>query len=122
LKIGRYGIIRLLEIFYKVVGNYRFLIFRISIIGSLLISLRCIVQVDIKRLVAYSSVVHINLMLCSLFTLNKLGILRRYIIIISYGLCSLGLFYIVNVYYRRTSSRLLLINKGMLTLIPTIAI
>jgi len=122
LKIGSYGIIRLLEIFYKIVSNYRYLIFRVRIVGSLLISLRCIVQVDIKRLVAYSSVVHINLMLCSLLTLSKLGILRRFIIIISHGLCSSGLFYMVNVYYSRTSRRLLLINKGILTIIPTMAI
>jgi len=46
--------------------------------------------VDIKRL-AYSSVVHINLMLCSLLTLRKLGILRRYIITVSHGLCLSGL-------------------------------
>jgi len=122
LKIGRYGIIRLLEIFFKIVNNYRYIVFRIRIIGRLLIRLRCMVQVDIKSLVAYSSVVHINLILCSLLTLIKLGILRGYIIIISHGLCSSGLFFMVNVYYRRTSSRLLLLNKGILTIIPTIAV
>jgi len=122
LKIGRYGIIRLVEIFFKIVINYSYLIFRVRIIGRLLIRMRCLVQVDIKRLVAYSSVVHINLILCSLLTLRKLGILRRYIIIISHGLCSSGLFYIVNLYYNRTSRRLLLLNKGILMGIPTIAI
>jgi len=122
LKIGRYGIIRLVEIFFKIVINYRYLIFRVRVIGRFLVSLGCLVQVDIKRLVAYSSVVHINLILCSLLTLIKLGILRRYIIIISHGLCSSGLFYIVNLYYSRTSRRLLLLNKGMLEGIPTMAI
>jgi len=122
LKIGSYGIIRLVDIFFKVVINYRYLIFSVRIIGGLLVKLRCLIQVDIKRLVAYSSVVHINLILCSSLTLTKLGILRRYIIIVSHGLCSSGLFYIVNLYYSRTSRRLLLLNKGILTGLPTIAI
>jgi len=122
LKIGRYGIIRLIEIFFKIVINYSYLIFRVGLIGSLLVRIRCLIQVDIKRLVAYSSVVHINLILCSLLTLIKLGILSRYIIIISHGLCSSGLFYIVNLYYSRTSRRLLILNKGILVIIPTIAI
>jgi len=122
LKIGRYGIIRLVEIFFKVVINYRYIIFRVRIIGRFLVRIGCLVQVDIKRLVAYSSVVHMNLMLCSLLTLIKLGILSRYIIIISHGLCSSGLFYMVNLYYRRTSRRLLLLNKGILVGIPTMAI
>jgi len=122
LKIGRYGIIRLLEIFFKIVINYGYLILSIRIIGRLVVRMRCLIQVDIKRLVAYSSVVHINLMLCSLLTLIKLGILRRYIIILSHGLCSSGLFYIVNLYYNRTSSRLLMLNKGILVRLPTIAL
>jgi len=45
----------------------------------------CLVQVDIKRIVAYSSVVHINLMLCRLITFYKVGILGKYVMIISHG-------------------------------------
>lgn len=114
LKIGSYGLIRILEIFIKSRIKYNYLIFRVRIIGRMLVGIVCLVQVDIKRLVAYSSVVHINLMLCSIITLFNLGFLRRYIIMISHGLCSSGLFYIVNIYYRRTMSRLLILNKGLI--------
>lgn len=114
LKIGRYGLIRILEIFIKSRLKYNYLIFSIRIIGRLLVGIVCLVQVDIKSLVAYSSVVHINLILCRIMTLFNLGFLRRYIIIISHGLCSSGLFYIVNIYYRRTTSRLLILNKGLI--------
>lgn len=114
LKIGSYGLIRILEIFIKSRIKYNYLIFRIGIIGRLLVGIACLVQVDIKRLVAYSSVVHINLILCRIMTLFNLGFLRRYIIIISHGLCSSGLFYMVNIYYRRTISRLLILNKGLI--------
>lgn len=114
LKMGRYGLIRILEIFIKSSIKYNYLIFRIRIVGRILVGIVCLVQVDIKRLVAYSSVVHINLILCRIITLFNLGFLSRYIIIIAHGLCSSGLFYIVNIYYRRSISRLLILNKGII--------
>ena len=48
----------------------------------------CLRQVDIKVLVAYSSVVHIRLLLRGMFTLLKIGLLGSYVLIISHGLCS----------------------------------
>jgi NADH-ubiquinone oxidoreductase chain 4 len=120
LKIGRYGLIRFLEIFVKIRIKYNFVVVRVGIVGRVLIRLRCLVQIDMKRLVAYSSVVHINIMLCRMITLFKLGFIRGYIIIISHGLCSSGLFYIVNLYYERTFRRLLIINKGIIIRMPRI--
>jgi len=112
LKIGRYGLIRLIEIFYKVGIKYGYIIFKIWIIWGIIVGVLCLVQIDIKRIVAYSSVVHINLMLCRLMTFYKAGILGKYVIIISHGLCSSGIFYIVNL-YERSGRRLLFLNKGI---------
>lgn len=119
LKLGRYGLLRIIIIFLKRIIKFRNLIIRLRIWGRLFIRLVCLVQIDIKRLVAYSSVVHINLILCGLISFIKLGFIRSYIIIISHGLCSSGLFYIVNSYYYRSFRRLILINKGMINLIPS---
>jgi len=80
------------------------------------------VQVDIKIIVAYSSVVHINFIICSLFTLLKMGLISRLVVIISHGLCSSGLFYIVNMYYIRSYRRLIIINKGYINLMPAVII
>lgn len=121
LKIGRYGLIRLLRILVKRRLKFNYLFFSLRLIGRLLVRIICLIQIDMKRLVAYSSVVHINIILCSLITLFKMGFLRRYILIISHGLCSSGLFYIVNIYYRRTFSRLLILNKGMIGNLSIIA-
>lgn len=117
LKLGRYGLIQFLIIFLKSY-LYSNIVIRVSIFGSLLVRLICLVQIDIKRLVAYSSVVHINIILCRVIRIIKIGFLRAYIIIIAHGLCSSGLFYIVNLYYYRSSSRLILINKGIINLLP----
>lgn len=122
LKIGRYGLIRLIEILYRTTIKYRYLIIRIGVVGATLTSLTCLTQIDIKRMVAYSSVVHINLILCRLITLYKTRILGRYIIIVAHGLCSSGIFYIVNILYDRSNRRLLFLNKGSLRNIPAITI
>lgn len=121
LKIGRYGLIRLLRVLVKSRLKFNYLFLRVRLVGRLLIRIVCLIQIDIKRLVAYSSVVHMNIILCSLMTLFKIGFLRRYILIISHGLCSSGLFYIVNIYYRRTFSRLLILNKGIMGNLSIIA-
>jgi len=120
LKMGRYGLIRLIEIYLKRRLKYNYLIYGVAIVGRGVVRVLCLGQIDIKRLVAYSSVVHINIMLCSLLTFYKLGFLRRYIIMISHGVCSSGLFFLVNVYYSRTLSRLLLLNKGMIRILPSL--
>lgn len=122
LKLGRYGLLRIIIIFIKRSIKYRNLIIRIRIWGRLIISLVCLVQIDIKRLVAYSSVVHINLMICGLIRFIKLGFIRSYIIIIAHGLCSSGLFYMVNIYYYRSFRRLILINKGIINILPSFTI
>jgi len=51
-------------------------------------------------------------MISSLFSLLKMGAVRRVIVMVSHGLCSSGLFYIVNIYYLRSYRRLIIINKG----------
>lgn len=122
LKIGSYGIIRILEVLGGKIINYRYLGFRVRIVGRVLISFVCLVQLDIKRLVAYSSVVHINLIICRIIIIRKLRILGAYIIIVAHGLCSSGLFYIVNLYYDRTGRRLLILNKGILYKLPNISL
>ncbi|KYN20013.1 NADH-ubiquinone oxidoreductase chain 4 [Trachymyrmex cornetzi] len=57
-------------------------------------------------MVAYSSVVHINLILCRLITFLKRALVGAYLIIIAHGLCSSGIFYLVNLYYERSGRRL----------------
>lgn len=118
LKLGTYGLIRIIIIFIYGRMKYGYLIFRVSLVGRLIVRILCLIQIDLKKLVAYSSVVHINFLLCSILTIFKLGFLRSYIIIIGHGLCSSGLFFIVNIYYRKTNSRIIYFNKGFIAIIP----
>lgn len=123
LKLGGYGLLRLIVVFVDKRLEYGVVFIRVGLVGSLYISLLCLVQVDIKRLVAYSSVVHMNFMMCSLYTLTKVGFIGSFVLIISHGLCSSGLFYMVNILYIRSLSRLFVFNKGVIVnLFPSVGL
>lgn len=118
LKVGIYGIIRFIIINEYLFYYYSYIWYSLGIIGSIIVSIICFVQRDIKCLIAYSSVCHINLCLARLITITKIGLLRSIFIIISHGFCSSGLFFIVNIIYNRTYSRRFFINKGLINFLP----
>nr|YP_009328026.1 NADH dehydrogenase subunit 4 [Trachelus iudaicus]APC92669.1 NADH dehydrogenase subunit 4 [Trachelus iudaicus] len=115
LKLGGYGIYRLMYIMCDDLNNNSLFIMIYSLLGSVYLSFVCMRQVDMKSLVAYSSVVHMGLVLGGLFSLNFIGLHGAFLMMISHGLCSSGLFCMVNMFYERTLSRSLIINKGMLS-------
>jgi NADH-ubiquinone oxidoreductase chain 4 len=121
LKLGGYGLVRVSKLFINggLVGFY-LIIF--SLLGGILIGFICICQIDVKVIIAYSSVVHIGLILGGLLTCTVWGMLGSLLIIISHGLCSSGIFYAANIYYERTGSRSLLINRGLINLFPFITL
>jgi NADH-ubiquinone oxidoreductase chain 4 len=87
-----------------------------------LVSLICLRQIDLKALVAYSSVAHISLVIGGLIVFMSWGWGFSYTLIIAHGLCSSGLFFLVNLFYERLGSRRLVINKGILRFIPRISL
>jgi NADH-ubiquinone oxidoreductase chain 4 len=92
------------------------------LIGGILVSLICLRQIDLKSLVAYSSVAHIRLVIGGLILLTRWGWGFSYSLIVAHGLCSSGLFYLVNILYERLGRRSLIINKGIINFFPRITI
>jgi NADH-ubiquinone oxidoreductase chain 4 len=82
----------------------------------------CLRQTDLKALIAYSSVAHMGIVLGGLITITYWGIRGAFTLIIAHGLCSSGLFCLANISYERLGRRSLLINKGLLNFIPSIAL
>lgn len=122
LKIGGYGIIRFIFIYEFIFLNYGFIWFSISIVGSILVSLICFIQGDLKCIIAYSSVAHIGMCIIRIITISYWGIFGSYLIMISHGLCSSALFCLANISYSRYLSRRFYLNKGLLLSIPRISL
>jgi len=70
-------------------------------------------QIDIKILIAYSSVIHMRLVLGGIARNTYNGIIGALIIILGHGLCSSGMFYIANIYYERIGSRNIIFIRGI---------
>nr|QUI77279.1 NADH dehydrogenase subunit 4 [Mitjaevia dworakowskae] len=119
LKIGGYGILRIMFMFENMFINFSYIWYSLSLVGGLLVSLICLMQGDVKCLIAYSSIAHMSLCLVGILTMSKWGILGAYLMMISHGLCSSGLFCLANISYERFSSRSFFINKGLLTFMPS---
>lgn len=122
LKLGGYGLIRVFPFLLLIGLNFNFIFVSISLIGGFLISLVCLRQIDIKALIAYSSVAHIGIVLGGLLTMTYWGLRGSYTLIIAHGLCSSGLFSLANITYERLGRRRLIINKGLLNFIPRLSL
>nr|YP_010040752.1 NADH dehydrogenase subunit 4 [Basilepta fulvipes]QOZ40930.1 NADH dehydrogenase subunit 4 [Basilepta fulvipes] len=121
LKLGGYGIIRVMKIFLPIWIEMNFYFIIVSLFGGMVVSWICLRQIDIKSLIAYSSVSHMGLALSGILTVNTWGVSGSYILMLAHGLCSSGLFCLANINYERVSSRSLYLNKGMMTYIPSLS-
>lgn len=122
LKLGGYGLIRVLPLWTNTTTILRELFIRIRLLGGIIVRIGCLRLVDIKLLIASSSVVHIRICISGLFIFTDRGVKGAILIIVAHGLCSSGLFFLANVIYERTSSRRILIAKGLLNFMPNICL
>jgi len=123
LKLGGYGILRILvpgfsegTIFY---GPLIYMIALSSLLFSSIIIFRLI---DIKKIIAYSSIAHMNLMLLGLFSLSTDGIVGANFLMVGHGLVSGLLFFLVGFLYDRFQTRLLPYYGGLTNVIPMYAL
>jgi len=122
LKLGGYGIFKVISFLQEIGVLFIYLWIRIGLVGSSILAVLCIIQSDLKSLIAYSSVVHMGMVLVGLIRISFYGVIGAFIVILGHGLCSSGLFRLVNMVYERSGSRSLLINRGLLILIPRIGL
>nr|QTF74367.1 NADH dehydrogenase subunit 4 [Sarcophila latifrons] len=122
LKLGGYGLLRVFSFLQFMGLKFNFIWISISLVGGVLVSLICLRQTDLKALIAYSSVAHMGIVLAGLMTMTYMGLCGSYTLMIAHGLCSSGLFCLANISYERLGSRSLLINKGLLNFMPSMAL
>lgn len=106
LKMGGYGFLRFsLPMFPEATEHFAWLVFALSIIAIIYTSLVALVQEDIKKLIAYSSVAHMGFVTIGIFVLNPNGIEGAIFTMLSHGIVSGALFLCVGVIYDRLHTR-----------------
>tara|TARA_B100000767_G_scaffold165718_1_gene155250 strand:- start:3736 stop:5220 length:1485 start_codon:yes stop_codon:yes gene_type:complete len=119
LKMAGYGFIRFsLGLFPIASEIFTPLIYTLSVIAIVFTSLIALMQEDMKKLIAYSSVAHMGFVTLGIFTIQQQGIEGSIIQMISHGLVSAALFLCVGVVYDRMHSRLISTYGGIVTVIP----
>ena len=119
LKMGGYGFLRFSLGMFPLASEYFVpLIFALSVIAIIYTSLVALMQDDMKKLIAYSSVAHMGFVTMGIFTFNKQGIEGSMIQMLSHGLISAALFLCVGVLYDRTNSRLIKSYGGLVHILP----
>ncbi|MFY9658352.1 MAG: NADH-quinone oxidoreductase subunit M [Methylocystis sp.] len=123
LKMGGYGFIRFsLPMFPDASVYFAPLIYALSVVAIIYTSLVALVQEDIKKLIAYSSVAHMGFVTMGLFTLTTQGVQGALFLMISHGLVSGALFLCVGVIYDRMHTREISAYGGLVNRMPIYAV
>jgi len=122
LKMAGYGFLRFSLGIFPVASDYFTpLIFSLSIIAIIYTSLIALMQDDMKKLIAYSSVAHMGFVTIGIFSVTKQGLDGSIIQMISHGLISAALFLCVGVVYDRFQSRMISSYGGLVNIMPKYA-
>ena len=119
LKLGTYGFIRFsLPLFPEACFYYAPFVYAISATGIIYTSLTAIRQSDFKRIIAYTSIAHMNLVMLGIFSFNTIGIEGALLQSISHGFVASALFLIIGVVYDRHHTRMVKYFGGLVHVMP----
>jgi NADH-quinone oxidoreductase subunit M len=122
LKMGTYGFLRFaLPLFPAAVADWTPTVLTLSVIGIVYGSLVAMVQEDIKKLVAYSSVAHLGFVMLGMFALNVQGATGSVLQMVNHGLSTGALFLLVGMLYERRHTRLVTAFGGVARPMPVFA-
>ncbi len=122
LKLGAYGFLRFsMPIAPDAAREYDWLIIALSLIAVLYIGLVALVQADMKKLVAYSSIAHMGFVTLGFFMFNELGVAGGIVQMISHGFVSGAMFLCIGVLYDRVHSREISAYGGVANTMPKFA-
>lgn len=119
LKLGSYGFIRFsLPLFPKASFFFAPLVYTLIVIGVIFTSLTAIRQTDFKRIIAYTSIAHMNLVILGIFSFNIIGLEGAIFQSLSHGFVASALFLIIGVVYDRYKTRLVKYYAGLVVVMP----
>nr|YP_009000277.1 NADH dehydrogenase subunit 4 [Semisulcospira libertina]AHC70260.1 NADH dehydrogenase subunit 4 [Semisulcospira libertina] len=121
LKLGGYGILRSHQFFNFNICSSSIFLLSLGLWGGMMTAIVCFRQIDLKSLIAYSSIGHMSLMLAGAFSNTSWGWGGALTLMLAHGFCSSALFSLANYLYEKSHTRSLFMSKGMLMLLPMLS-
>jgi len=119
LKLGTYGFIRYsLPLFPNASFFFTPLVYTMSVIGIIYTSFTAIRQSDFKRIIAYTSIAHMNLVMLGIFSFNSIGIEGAIFQSLSHGFVASALFIVIGIVYDRYHTRIVKYYSGLVSVMP----
>lgn len=123
LKLGIFAVIRFLIPIFPTEMQYFSPFFSIfALIGIIYISLTTIRQIDLKKIIAYASVAHMNYVVLGVFGVNMLSFSGSIFLMIGHGIVSAGLFFLIGFLYDRYKTRNIRYYRGLVAFMPIYAL
>ena len=119
LKLGGYGFLRFsIPMFPEASIYFKPLVYLLSVVAIIYVSLTTLRQIDLKKIIAYSSVAHMAFVTLGIFTFNLQAIEGSILLMLSHGLVSSALFMCVGILYDRHKTRIIKYYSGLLQVMP----
>ena len=122
LKLGTYGIIRYSVSILGDSDYYMPLVIILAVLSIIYGSLTTLRQIDLKKIIAYSSIVHMNFAVLGLFSQEFEGVLGGSYLMVTHAFVSSGLFLLIGVLYKRYHTRILLYFNGLVFTMPLFSV
>merc|ERR1712224_162514 len=119
LKLGGYGLIRVSVL--TSFSSVSRVVIRLGLTGSALIGFICLRQVDVKVIIAYSSVAHMGLAIAAIIYLRRVGVRGAMLLLLAHAFSSSRIFFGGNSLYLRKFSRRIILIKGFLSIVPILS-
>nr|ANX10120.1 NADH dehydrogenase subunit 4 [Cynoglossus joyneri] len=121
LKLGGYGMMRISALIEPLTKDLSYPFIALALWGIIMTGLICLQQMDLKSLIAYSSVGHMGLVVGGILTQTPWGYSGALILMVAHGLTSSALFCLANTNYERTHSRIMFLARGLQMIFPLMA-
>nr|YP_010277793.1 NADH dehydrogenase subunit 4 [Chelonus formosanus]UHY94334.1 NADH dehydrogenase subunit 4 [Chelonus formosanus] len=121
LKLGSFGMMRFIYMFMYMYNKFNLIFMIMSIWGSIMCCLICMNINDLKIIIAYSSIIHMGAMLTNLMIMFKYSFFSSIMMMFAHGLCSPLMFYTSFIMYKRSKSRNIYFNKGIINVLPNLS-
>ena len=122
LKLGGYGLFRFLYLISTNCYNHNNILYAMTISGIIFSSLATIRQIDLKRIIAYSSIAHMNVVALAIFSLTKQGWQGALYMMVGHAFVSSALFFCVGILYNRHHTRMIRYFGGLVQSMPIYSI